>query len=46
MTLLVVHTVLHQMAGSLVNSKLVGVLKEAVIALFQVLYQHFPGETV
>ena len=45
MTLLVVQTVLHQMAGHPVNSRLEGMLKEAVMALFQVLYQHFPGET-
>jgi uncharacterized membrane protein (DUF4010 family) len=45
MTLLVVKTVLHQMAGRPVNSELEGVLKEAVMALFQVLYQHCTGET-
>jgi hypothetical protein len=45
LTLLVVHTVLRQMAGPPVNSEFEGLLKEAVVALFQVLYQHFPGET-
>lgn len=45
MTLLVVRTALHQMAGRPVNSELEGVLKEAVMTLFQVVYQHFPGET-
>ena len=45
MTLLVVQTVLHQLAGPPVNSELEGVLQEAVMALFQVLHQHFPGET-
>jgi hypothetical protein len=34
MTLLVVQTVLHQMAGPQVNSELEGALKEAVMALF------------
>jgi hypothetical protein len=33
------------MAGPPVNRELEGVLKEAVVALFQVLYQHFPGDT-
>jgi len=45
MTLLVVQTVLLQMVGRPVNSELEGVLKEAVMTLFQVLYQNFPGET-
>lgn len=43
--MLVVQTVLHQMAGRPVNSELEGVLKKDIMALFQVLYQHFPGET-